>query len=84
MTDHPIPTEPGYYWGKLVQPRKQPPDEDWVSTYFEVVCVDENYGTDDDEFRVYVPGIGPGQLVDAFVWGPRVPDYKPEQSGETQ
>ncbi len=76
---HPTPQEPGYYWAKLVHPRKQPPDEDWVSVQYEVVHVDENYGEDDDEFRVYVPGIGPGQLIDAFVWGPRVPSFKAER-----
>lgn len=73
---HPTPTAPGYYWARLVHPRKQPPDEDWVSSNFEVVCVDENYGEGVDEFRVYVPGIGPGQLIDAFVWGPRIPEME--------
>lgn len=57
-----------------------PPAEDWVSTDWEIVHVDENYGADDDEFRVYVPGIQPTQLIDAFIWGPAVSDQKPTES----
>ncbi|GGF73329.1 hypothetical protein SAMN05216376_111163 [Mameliella alba] len=72
---YPTPTEPGFYWAKLVHPREEPESEDWASTNFEVVHVDENYGQDDDEFRVHVTGIAPSQLIDAFTWGPRVPDF---------
>ena len=82
MTKHQIATETGYYWAKLVHPRHEPEGEDWASSRFEIVEVDENYGDDDDQLRVYVPGIGPSQLIDAFVWGPKVcdalaPDAKP-------
>lgn len=74
------PRETGYYWAKLVSPRKQPADEDWASIDWEIVHVDENYGEGEDEFRVYVPGIAPGQLVSAFIWGPAVKDKKPERA----
>ncbi|MFG6599348.1 MULTISPECIES: hypothetical protein [unclassified Sulfitobacter] len=74
------PRETGYYWAKLVKPRKEPPDEDWASVDWEIVCVDENYGEGEDQFCVYVPGIGPSQLIDAFTWGPAVQDTKPEAS----
>lgn len=73
---HPTPDAPGYFWAKLVHPRNEPDDEDWTSIHFEVVQVDENYGEGEDHLRVYVPGIGPGQLIDAFIWGARVPDYQ--------
>ena len=75
---NPAPHEPGWYWAKLVHPRHEPEGEDWVSSDWEIVNVDENYGEGEDEFRVYVTGIGPGQLVDAFVWGPAVQDPKPQ------
>lgn len=64
------PDEPGYYWAKLVTPEREPDEEDWVSSTFEIVCVDENYGEGRDEFRAYVPGIGVGQSIEAFEWGP--------------
>lgn len=70
------PSEEGHYWGKLVHPRKMPEGEDWASPDWEVVQVSDNGGEGDDKWRVYVPGIQPGQLLDGFVWGPRVPDFR--------
>lgn len=80
----PVIKEPdavGYYWAKLVSPRKEPAGEEWASTSWEIVHVDENYGDGDDAWRVYVPGIGPGQLIDAFQWGPRIADTPPACAG---
>ncbi|OAN76730.1 hypothetical protein A8B82_15155 [Sulfitobacter sp. EhC04] len=73
---HPTPTEEGFYWAKLVHPRRMPEGEDWASVNYEVVQVSDNNGTGEDQWRVYVAGIEPGQMIDAFIWGPRVPDFK--------
>jgi hypothetical protein len=74
---HPTPDTEGFYWAKLVHPHKMPQGEDWASVDYEVVRVCDNNGTGEDQWRVAVPGIEPGQLIDAFIWGPRVPDFKP-------
>lgn len=72
MPKHPTPTEPGFYWAKLVHPYRMPKGEDWASRDWEVVNVYDNNGEGIDRWRVAVPGISPGQLLDAFVWGPEV------------
>jgi hypothetical protein len=77
MSKFPTPTEEGHYWAKLVQPYKMPDGEDWLSGRFEVVQVYDNNGTGEDQWRVAMCGIERGQLIDAFVWGPKVPEYKP-------
>jgi hypothetical protein len=73
---HPFPTEAGHYWAMLNNPRAMPQGEDWVSSKFEVGQVYDNNGTGEDQWRVFVPGIEPSQMIDAFTWGPRVPDYR--------
>lgn len=75
MSTHPMPNIEGHYWAKLVHPHKEPEDEDWVSPDWEVVQVNDNNGSGEDKWRVSVPGIEPGQLIDAFIWGPRIPDF---------
>ncbi|WP_156783391.1 hypothetical protein [Roseovarius nubinhibens] len=75
MPAHPTPSAEGHYWAKLVHPHHEPEGEEWASYDWEVVQVNYNNGTGEDQWRVYVPGIEPGQLIDAFIWGPRVPDF---------
>lgn len=75
MSRHPTPNQEGHYWAKLVHPYREPEDEDWASLDWEVVQVSDNLGTGDDKWRVFVPGIETGQLIDAFTWGPRVPPF---------
>lgn len=72
---YPTPNAEGHYWGKFVH--KMPNGEDWVSVDWEVVQVFDNGGEDCDMLRVAVPGIEPSQPIDAFTWGPRVPDFQP-------
>lgn len=73
MKPHPAPTVEGYRWAKLVHPNKMPPGEDWASPDWEIVRVVDNNGAGEDQFRVAVMGIEPGQLIDGFIWGPPVP-----------
>ncbi|WP_299558653.1 DNA translocase FtsK [uncultured Sulfitobacter sp.] len=74
---HKNPRETGYYWAKLIHPHNEPAGEDWRSSDWEIVQVDENYGEGEDEFRVYMLGIEVGQLVNGFIWGPAVTDKTP-------
>ena len=81
---HQTPSAEGHYWAKLVHPHGMPEGEDWASVDYEIVQVSDNNGEGDDKWRVYVAGIEQGQLLDGFIWGPRVPDFgvkpEPEQS----
>ncbi len=76
--EHPIPNAEGFFWAKLVHPHRMPVGEYWVSVDWEVVSVWDNNGEGDDKWRASVPGIEPCQPLDAFIWGPRVPDFKPQ------
>lgn len=76
MSKHPLPNQEGHFWAKLVHPYNEPEGEDWASPDWEVVQVNDNNGQGEDQWRVYVPGIETGQLIDAFVWGPRVPNFQ--------
>jgi len=69
---YPMPDTEGHYWAKLVHPHKMPESEDWASGEWEVVQVHDNNCAGVMDWRVAVPGIEPGQLMDAFIWGPRV------------
>lgn len=74
MPKFPTPTEPGFYWAKLVHPSDMPEGEDWKSHSWEVVEVFEN-GLDEtssEYLGVFVGGISPMQWVEDFVWGPRI------------
>jgi hypothetical protein len=71
---HETPSAEGHYWAKLVRPHGMPEGEDWASVDYEIVQVSDNNGEGDDKWRVYVAGIEQGQLLDGFIWGPRVPD----------
>ncbi|KEP71748.1 hypothetical protein DL1_00040 [Thioclava dalianensis] len=72
MPKHPTPNRPGHYWAKLVHPTRMPEGEDWASTDWEVVQVNDNNGEGDERLSVSVPGIEPGQWIPDFVWGPEV------------
>ena len=78
-TKPPTPDQEGHYWAKLVHPHEMPEGEDWASPDWEVVQVNDNNGTGDDQWRVHVPGIEQGQLLDAFIWGPKIPHYQPSK-----
>ena len=77
MSKYPTPHSEGHFWAKLIHPLDMPEGEDWTSSDWEVVQVNDNNGTGDDQWRVHVPGIEPGQMMDAFVWGPRIPHFNP-------
>lgn len=69
------PTEPGHYWGKLVSPEHMSSSENWISTDWEVMQVHEDSDFEDG-LTVWVPGLDICQPLDAFQWGPRVPDFQ--------
>tara|TARA_R110002124_G_scaffold51390_5_gene148773 strand:+ start:43288 stop:43593 length:306 start_codon:yes stop_codon:yes gene_type:complete len=77
MSKNPTPDKEGHFWAKLVHPSDMPEGEDWASPDWEVVQVNDNNGTGSDQWRVFVPGIEPGQMLDAFIWGPEVPQFNP-------
>jgi hypothetical protein len=81
MKPHPEPKFPGYYWAKLIHPTGEPEGEDWRSSNWEVVQVNENYGEGTEELSVAVPGIGVTQWREDFVWGPRIPDLENSEGG---
>jgi len=74
MAKYPTPTHEGYFWAKLVHPSKMPAGEDWASFDWEIVEVHDNNGCeeDGDKLGVFVPGIGPTQWLEDFIWGPEV------------
>lgn len=76
---HPTPTKEGHYWAKLLTPQEMPVTEDWVSVDYEVVQVFDNNRDGENRFGAFVPGIEPSQPLNAFKWGPRIPDYKPSE-----
>jgi hypothetical protein len=80
MPRYETPVEPGHYWAKLVHPSSMPEGEDWKSFDWEVVQVNINdYAgkVGEPEYLVVaVPGIGPTQWVEDFIWGPRVADFR--------
>lgn len=68
------PTNPGFYWAKLVHPSRMPEGEDWASADWEVVevfmnCLDESSPI---HLGVHVGGMIPVQWIEDFVWGPKV------------
>lgn len=78
-----IPKEPGFYWAfwltatdATVEKEELVPAIKW-----EIVEVDFNMmGGDPDHpeyWLVAVPGVQAHQFVGNFMWGPRVPNYKP-------
>lgn len=71
------PRSPGFFWAKLIHPSEMPEGEDWSSSHWEVVEVFDNNGEDEEEFGVFVGGIGPIQWVQDFIWGPEV--IKPKE-----
>lgn len=75
MPKHPTPNRPGHYWAQLIHPSRMPEGEDWASTDWEVVQVNDNNGEGDERLSVSVPGIEPSQWVPDFVWGPEVPPF---------
>lgn len=79
MAKHPTPTEPGHYWAKLIHPSRMPEGEDWASADWEPVEVFDNNGEGDETLGVFVPGVGPVQWVQDFVWGPRIETYRGER-----
>ena len=60
-----------------------PEGEEWKSTDWEVVQVDINdyQGKPGDQcyLGVLVPGIGPTQWAEDFIWGPRIADFRDER-----
>ena len=77
MARYPTPDHEGHWWAKLIHPREMPAGEDWKSCDWEVVQAIDNNGEGDEAWLVFVPGIGVGQWVPDFVWGPEVPQFKP-------
>lgn len=69
-----VPTEPGFYWGRWHTPAPGTVDNGdcCCGTEWEVHKVSE-----EDPTRAFVPGVPQTQPLDAFEWGPRVPDHKP-------
>lgn len=73
---HPTPNDEGHFWAKLIHPCNEPAGEDWKSSRWEVVQVNDNHGEGEEKFSVSVPGIEPVQWREDFVWGPRVEDFE--------
>lgn len=63
------PTEPGYYWAKLITPTSMAECEDWVSLTWEIVQVNDNNGDGDEKFSVQVFGVPVTQWPANFEWG---------------
>lgn len=72
MSKYPTPTNPGFYWAKLVHPHSMPEGEDWKSVDWEVVEIIDNNGDGDERLGVFVGGVSPMQWIEDFVWGPQV------------
>lgn len=72
------PTEPGYFWAKLVTPYYGgEAGEDWKSLDWEIVEVYDNNGSGDEQFAVHVFGVPYSQWLPSFVWGPKVTTDRP-------
>ena len=78
---HPTPDREGYYWAKL----KLADNPDDNSVGWEVVQVFDNYLRPFTKAQIAtgeamlasLPGLEKSQPIDAFVWGPRIEDFKP-------
>ena len=82
---YPTPDHEGWFWAKLVHPRRMPEGEDWKSVDWEVVQVDRNSlgglceadrEAGEEEFSALVVGVTPSQSLQDFVWGPEVPPLR--------
>lgn len=73
---YPEPDSEGHYWAKLISPSNMPEGEDWASTDWEVVQVNDNNGEGDEKWSVAVPGISQSQWLKDFAWGPKISPYK--------
>ena len=81
---HPTPRTEGHHWAKLVCPDRMPAGEDWATGQWEVVRI-HGFNPDapdqpSDQLMALVGGVEPFQPLNAFIWGPRVPDYQPEEA----
>lgn len=76
MSKYPTPEKAGYFWAKLVHPSQMPLGEDWRSRDWEAVEVFVNGGAGGEWLGVFVPGVGPVQWVEDFVWGPEIAPFK--------
>lgn len=77
--DHyPTPDAEGHFWAKLMTPHNMPEGEDWASWDWEVVRVFDGSPTETKDLRAFVGGIPVTQPLDAFEWGPRVPNFQTE------
>lgn len=73
------PCTEGFYWAKLLTPTSMPAKEDWASDDWEVVQLIFNNGEGEEEYGVFVGGVGPMQWRKDFAWGPMI--EKPKDLG---
>lgn len=68
------PRKPGYYWAKLLDPTYDCEGEDWVSSDWEIVELNDNNGPNGsgEELSVSVFGVRVTQWPKDFEWGPPV------------
>lgn len=74
------PSKPGAYWGRWHTPSPLTADngEMCSGNLWEVHQVfKDGTGTDPDELLAFVPGIEASQSINAFEWGPKVPEFQP-------
>ena len=71
----PTPEKEGHYWAKLNKPVDMPEGEDWSSFDWEVVQVFDNATTGAEKRMASVCGVTPSQPLEAFTWGPEVPQF---------
>lgn len=75
MPSFPLPTKPGFYWGKwrIADDGTHEADlvnmmvHDWEVVHVFENCLDEG---SDERFRVEVPGVRESQALENFFWGP--------------